>query len=496
MLFLILFVPMLAFSQTTETGSTIEPFNGELHAVITSVDSVEVGKRILFHSDESEYDPSKEVNYTWDLGDGTIINGEEIVHMYQESGRYVVRLTLEQNDEKEIKETFIYVYERIIALISNTTKEQERKMRFIDEGRKSGVFIKLIEDIQESGAATEENLIKKMSENIELLKKTDMFIVWPNNTLDFSILTNFYRDMEEKKIDYSKKTFIFITENDIESVANFSQSIFDIIKPDQIIITRKQALPSLFITKTHNEFIEELEKQLLDFSIVNEQSGRHVILNVLSSLITFLLQKGIPSSTIILILILPIIVTIVGFCRQVIGFTTFGVYTPSIIAISLIALGLKFGLIILLTIVITGTLIRMLLNRFRLLYIPKVAIILTISALVIFFLMVAGAWFEIAEVTTIAVFPMLIMTTLGEKFLALQSGKGLKSALTAILETTIVSLLCYFIVTWQALQTAVISYPGWMFTFVIIINIVMGKFTGLRLSEYIRFREVFEHMEE
>jgi hypothetical protein len=48
---------------------------------------------------------------------------------------------------------------------------------------------------------------------------------------------------------------------------------------------------------------------------------------------------------------------------------------------------------------------------------------------------------------------------------------------------------CYYVVSWDVLTTFILAYPeALLLTFVI--NILMGKWVGLRISEYIRFRAI------
>jgi hypothetical protein len=106
-----------------------------------------------------------------------------------------------------------------------------------------------------------------------------------------------------------------------------------------------------------------------------------------------------------------------------------------------------------------------------------------------------GTYLGISELATIAVFPMLIMTTLAEKFVSAQSGKGVYAAVLLMFETTVVSLICYWVVEWQFLQNLVLSYPE-IILLLILVNLGLGRWSGLRFFEYIRFREVMRHAEE
>ena len=85
------------------------------------------------------------------------------------------------------------------------------------------------------------------------------------------------------------------------------------------------------------------------------------------------------------------------------------------------------------------------------------------------------------------------MITLVEKFIATQIEKGNKTASILALETLVISICGYYLLNWKFLVNFVIAYP-WVILLTIPFNIILGKWTGLRLSEYLRFREVFKQM--
>ena len=88
------------------------------------------------------------------------------------------------------------------------------------------------------------------------------------------------------------------------------------------------------------------------------------------------------------------------------------------------------------------------------------AIILCISTLIILLMLGLGTFLGLSQIATLAVFPMLIMTTLSEKFVSTQSGKGFLAALLVLGETTAVALLCYFIVEWSYIQNTMLATPS------------------------------------
>jgi hypothetical protein len=51
----------------------------------------------------------------------------------------------------------------------------------------------------------------------------------------------------------------------------------------------------------------------------------------------------------------------------------------------------------------------------------------------------------------------------------------------------------YYLAAWPLLIKGIVAYP-WIVLITIPINIVLGKWDGLRISEYIRFKEVLKNI--
>jgi hypothetical protein len=214
---------------------------------------------------------------------------------------------------------------------------------------------------------------------------------------------------------------------------------------------------------------------------------------IIHPLIEFFILKGVPADTIVLLLMLPIVATLMAFFRQVIGIKAFGIYTPSIVTFAFLAFdpkGIKYGIAIFLSIILTGMLSRILLKHLRLLYLPRVAITLTIVALTTLAMLVVSGSFNRTGLASVSIFPLLIMITLVEKFVATQIEKGDRTAIILAIETLCISLVGYTIVRWDVLIVLIMEHP-WAVLFTLPINIWLGKWTGLRLNEYLRFRKIF-----
>ncbi len=202
---------------------------------------------------------------------------------------------------------------------------------------------------------------------------------------------------------------------------------------------------------------------------------------------------GIPIETLTLLLLFPVIATLVAFFRQVLGIKAFGIYTPSIITLVFYFIGLKYGIVIYVAVIALGMATRLALRRLRILYLPRVAITMTVVSLAVVGILAIGASFGRTGFAVVSVFPLLILVILVEKFVSVQIEKGNVAAIILAGETLLVSLAGFALLKTDAFVMFFLQYP-WVIIFIIPINILLGKWTGLRLTEYFRFWSVLKQI--
>ncbi len=209
----------------------------------------------------------------------------------------------------------------------------------------------------------------------------------------------------------------------------------------------------------------------------------------------YMITSGVPRELIGLVLMLPLIATFVAFSREIIGVKGFGIYTSLIIAYAFVGTGLASGVIIFMVVLLSGTLVRLVVRRFRLLYLPRMAIVLTGVAFTLFFMFIVAAFYREIVVLNISLFPIIIMIPLVEKFISAQIERGAQTAITLTIETLALASLSFFIITWGWLVEILLDWPLVVFPVMLILNVLIGKWTGLRVTELIRFKELIKHLE-
>lgn len=481
-----------------------------LESVINVDDTVAVKRSTILDASQS-YLPATEKNYTfeWDFGDGNRNEGVEVLHMYKNPGSYTVTLKIYNDNEESVVKKDVFVYNKLILLLTDSSENIPLIDTIKSYAEKQGVFIKIIDSF---GASTEfiseEIFTKKLLEATSDIQKSLQIVAW---TKENAGLNAFSRVIQESKLkeplNLTSKSIIVVT-GDIESYTNRIKRQFDLINPKNIIIVTEAGIYPLIDSSTSEDFISTLSSKGYKYENITESSLNLMPWNFLSYFLSVMIENGIPDNTIALLLIVPIIATVVTFMKQVVGVTTMGIYTPTLITLSFLIIGLYFGLLTLIVVLVVGGLIRYLLRKVHILYIPKMAIVLTCLAITLLFILILSLYFGIFNATffSLAIFPMIILSTLVEKFISIKTERGLLSAVILTGETIIVSIIAYFIaggeiglgfatIKWEFVRNMMLNYPELIFLF-IVINILLGRWSGLRLLEFIRFREVSRHVEE
>lgn len=469
-------------------------------ASISGPTDVAVGRTVVLDASAS-VGADEKAQYRW-YREGVsqpISRSIEAVYTPEKPGTTLIRLVITSRvNGEEVRaeaEHAITVYERKIILIADAAVPLEKIVFHQREAEQNGAFLRVIRPdpggIPIGDEKTLANVIKK---EVGALAGAESIVIWSDGISGLQALLHTLEKDDDRLKELQRQTVILLTDRGLNTLARTARGPFSILRPERIIVTRREALSALFSVANPDEFLDRLTQWDFDFLVVDESSTAVRPWNLLSSLVNYMLTHGVSSTTVILLLMLPVIATILAFLKQVIGVTTFGLYMPSVIALSFLALGWPIGISFLLFILVTGYATRAAMRRWRLLYIPKVAIILTVVSITLLLLLGIGAFFGLT-LSGDTIFILLIMSTLSESFLNMKAEEGWYSAILGIGETVLASLLCVFIVQSNALQSLVLAYPE-LILLTLVFNAVLGRWTGLRLVEYFRFREVFKHMQE
>jgi hypothetical protein len=200
---------------------------------------------------------------------------------------------------------------------------------------------------------------------------------------------------------------------------------------------------------------------------------------------------GLPihfQSTIKVLLLIPVGALVVALFRSVVGVPTFGTFAPILLALAFREISLGVGLLCLGIILFCGWLLRALLDRLKILVIPRLSIIVTTVVILVLVMMVVGFRLGEEKMLFISLFPFIILTWTIERFSVLEIEDGLQAALRALGGTTVVAVAAFYLMAWNALRVALFTSPELLLV-VMAAMLVLGRYTGIRVTELVRFRE-------
>ena len=209
-------------------------------------------------------------------------------------------------------------------------------------------------------------------------------------------------------------------------------------------------------------------------------------------ILEFLAIAGIDQATLVFLLFVPIIATLFAFSRQVVGLRSFGLYVPLLLTFVFQTIGIGLGLFLFLSILILATLARLVIGRFRLLYIPRMALVLTSSTIAALAIIYVGVTFNLYQLLNFSILPILIIIFLVEEFVSIQIKQNAKTAFWLTAETLFLVIIAFYLIEWTALREYVLSHPFVIIVGSLVINIILARWSGLRLTEFWRFRAVLK----
>lgn len=485
----------LALGQAPEVDPfpPVEMVDEVVVPVISVEDKVKVNDEILLDASTSKVLSVSDnglPSFSWVI----FKNGESIdtkftkaiKYTFVEPGVYKIKLNIKQGSFKSSVEKEVLVYDsKAIFVTDKNTDYLEINVPAAEQG----IWLKkIVLDGNGTEFTTEEDFIYKFQENLDFIKESDVFIFASDSNLDIVSFARFWQKLSpENLFSLEDKALVRITENKLDKELKLTQPVFEILQKT-VLLSHKEILPLLFSKLDFDSIVDLVDNQGYDYRLVNMES-RPSAFRPLKNLISYLSKNGVALAIIYLLLAVPFLAFIIAFARQFIGISTFGVFAPLMLSLSFMVLGLKFGLSVFMTVLIVSYFIRVFFEKVELLYIPRLALLMSVLSLSFFLILALAIYMGTSLNLALTIFPMMVMSTISEKFIASQTKEGLRNAIVAAIETIFVAFLAYSFVEIEWVRSTILSSPEFIFL-PMIGNVFLGKFTGLRVAEYFRFRSL------
>lgn len=190
-----------------------------------------------------------------------------------------------------------------------------------------------------------------------------------------------------------------------------------------------------------------------------------------------------------IILLMPLGALVTALFRTIIGLRTFGTFTPTLLALSFVYADWTTGLVTFVVVLVIGLSSRVLLDRLKLLVVPRLSAILTLVVLIIVFLVSVLDYFNLTPSAQAVILPMVILTMTIERFYLTSEEDSPGFAVQLLATTMLVGACCYGVLRWKTVGRLLFTFPEIHF-FTIAVLVLLGRYSGYRLTELWRFRDL------
>jgi hypothetical protein len=191
------------------------------------------------------------------------------------------------------------------------------------------------------------------------------------------------------------------------------------------------------------------------------------------------------------IVLIPLGAFVVVLMRNIIGVSTLGTFMPVLLALALLEIKPVKGILMFSILVGAGLWFRFLLSRMNLLVVPRVAACVVIVTLLMIVMSVISHELGMSVGIKITLFPMIIIAWTLERMSLIWEEEGKRSAITQVSGSIIVAVCAFYFMKISQIQYWAFYFPE---TLLILLAgiILIGRYTGYRLSELVRFKS-FTH---
>ncbi len=192
-----------------------------------------------------------------------------------------------------------------------------------------------------------------------------------------------------------------------------------------------------------------------------------------------------------LLLMLPLGALLVVFLRTIIGLQTFGTFMPILIALAFRETQLFWGVVMFSLIVSIGLMVRFYMEKLMLLLIPRLAAILIIVVILMLLISLTSNRLGVERLLSISLFPMVILAMTIERMSITWEENGAREAILLGVGSLLVACASYVVMTNANLMYLMFVFPELLLV-VLGLCLWMGRYTGYRLVELVRFRGILQ----
>ncbi|MEJ2433639.1 MAG: 7TM domain-containing protein, partial [Pseudolabrys sp.] len=191
------------------------------------------------------------------------------------------------------------------------------------------------------------------------------------------------------------------------------------------------------------------------------------------------------------IMTIPIGVFVLVLLRNVIGLRGVGTFMPVLIALSFRDTHLLWGLVLFSVALAAGLIVRLYFDHLKLLLVARLGAIVMFVILFLAVVTVLSDKLKFEPGLSVALFPLVILTMTIERVSVIWDESGPAEAIRMAVFSLIIAAFCYLLMAAAPVQHLFFAFPE-LILVLMALTLLVGRYTGYRLTELIRFRVLAE----
>ncbi|PHR54314.1 MAG: gonadoliberin III [Arcobacter sp.] len=186
------------------------------------------------------------------------------------------------------------------------------------------------------------------------------------------------------------------------------------------------------------------------------------------------------------LLLIPIGALVVVLLRIFIGIKTSGTFMPILLALAFIQTELMPGITMFILVVSIGLVVRSYLSALNLLLVARISAVVIVVVGIMAMVAILSYKLGVKDAVNITFFPMIILAWTIERMSIIWEEDGAQEVLTEGGGSLLVAIVAYFAMTNSIMQFWTFNFPEFLLA-VLGVIILIGRYSGYRLSELYRF---------
>lgn len=248
--------------------------------------------------------------------------------------------------------------------------------------------------------------------------------------------------------------------------------------------------------------VRDLNAKEVDLTVPNEEKDRLKavlksqrvtgwwVFNSLKLAMRKAVADGVSPNTLVLLFLFPLVAALVAFSRQVVGVSGFGMIVPALLSVAFLSTGGLVGLVLLAFILLAAVMGRVAIKKIKVPYLPKLAILIWLISMAVLGLLIMSPLIGLERLLTVGIFPIMLFVLLAETFIEAQITRNFATSFGMTLETIVLAFIAYKVISNPGVQAQVLLQPEITVIVILLLDLLIGKYKGLRLSEIWRFRKL------